>query len=194
MIFNDRTYSVLIVSSSEKFSSSLIPLLPKYSCSLIQRANSIAMAKREMNERRYDLVIINSPLTDDSGMTFCADISASDNTICLIIVKADICEDVTWRLYDKGVFTLSKPTSPSAIRQVLRYMMTARERLRIMQTKSVSLEDKMKEIKTLNRAKWLLIEHETMSEAEAHRYIEKQAMDTCSPKLTIANDIIGKYS
>ena len=46
----------------------------------------------------------------------------------------------------------------------------------------------------VNRAKWLLISSLGMSEPEAHRYIEKQAMDRCVPKGVIADEIIRTYS
>ncbi len=46
----------------------------------------------------------------------------------------------------------------------------------------MSIEDKMKEIRTVNRAKWLLIDQLKMTEADAHHYIEKQAMDSCMSK------------
>ena len=52
----------------------------------------------------------------------------------------------------------------------------------------------MDEIKTVNRAKWLLISELKLSEPDAHRYIEKQAMDRCVPKRQIAEEIIKTYS
>ena len=33
-----------------------------------------------------------------------------------------------------------------------------------------------------------------MDEPSAHKYIERQAMDRCVPKLQIANEIISTYS
>ena len=64
-----------------------------------------------------------------------------------------------------------------------------RERLRRMEQKSLSMEDKMAEIRLINRAKWVLIE-QGMSEQDAHRYIEKQAMDRCVPKRVVAEEIL----
>ena len=52
----------------------------------------------------------------------------------------------------------------------------------------------MVEIRIVNKAKWLLISELKMSEADAHRYIEKQAMDQCITKRSIAEDIIKTYS
>ena len=46
----------------------------------------------------------------------------------------------------------------------------------------------------VNRAKWILISELKMSEPDAHRYIEKQAMDCCVTKQTIAEDIIKTYT
>ena len=49
-------------------------------------------------------------------------------------------------------------------------------------------------MKTINRAKGYLIEIENMSEEEAHRFIEKTAMDECVKKIEIAEKIIEKYN
>ena len=73
-------------------------------------------------------------------------------------------------------------------------MISARERLRHFGRKSLSIEQKMEEIRIVNRAKWLLISELKMTEPEAHRYIEKQAMDLCTSKRVIAEDIIKTYS
>ena len=48
----------------------------------------------------------------------------------------------------------------------------------------------MAEIRIVNRAKWLLITEKHLSEPEAHRYIEKQAMDRCLPRREVAEEII----
>ena len=48
----------------------------------------------------------------------------------------------------------------------------------------------MEEIRIVNKAKWILIDREHMTEEEAHRYIEKTAMDMCVSKRTIAEKII----
>ena len=55
------------------------------------------------------------------------------------------------------------------------------------------LEEKMEEIRIVNRAKWLLISQLNMDEPQAHRYIEKQAMDRCVPKRRVAEEIISTY-
>ena len=73
-------------------------------------------------------------------------------------------------------------------------MSSARERLRKSEKKALSIEEKMEEIRIVNRAKWILIRELKLDEPEAHRYIEKQAMDRCISKRIIAEEIIKKYA
>ena len=55
------------------------------------------------------------------------------------------------------------------------------------------LEAKVADIRIINRAKLLLVQHLQMTETEAHKYIEKQAMNTSMPRRTIAENIIRTY-
>ena len=73
-------------------------------------------------------------------------------------------------------------------------MATARERIRTQENKTHSLEDKMAEIKIVNRAKLLLMSEVHMDESQAHRYIEKQAMDRCVTRKAVAEQIVKTYS
>ena len=73
-------------------------------------------------------------------------------------------------------------------------LLSARKKLRKNEKKTLSIEEKMEEIRIVNRAKWLLISELKMDEQGAHRYIEKQAMDRCISKKVIAEEIIKTYS
>ena len=112
----------------------------------------------------------------------------------MLLVKAEHYPDVNARVSPYGVLTLSKPTTAQIITQSLVLLCGTRERLRRMEQKTASIEEKMEEIRLVNRAKWLLIEQLRMTESEAHRYIEKQAMDRCVTKRSIAENIISMYS
>ena len=73
------------------------------------------------------------------------------------------------------------------------WLITARERLKSREKKNLSIEEKMNEIRTVNRAKWILISVLGMSEPDAHRYIEKQAMDRSMTRKAVAEEIIKTY-
>lgn len=194
MILKQRVYSVLLVSSAEKFNESLYEILPESKYSPIRTTTSISNAKKALAEREYDYVIINSPLPDDLGTHFAIDTCNSKNSVVLIIVRSDLHAEINDKVIQHGVFTLSKPTSKLTVITALNWMSSARERLRKFEKKSLSLEEKMEEIRIINKAKWILIRELHMEEEKAHHYIEKQAMDRCVSKCTIAEEIIKTYS
>ena len=111
----------------------------------------------------------------------------------LLFLRAEHYPDITARVSPYGILTVSKPTSASIITQSLQLLCGTRERLRRMEQKTASIEEKMQEIRLVNRAKWRLIGQLKMTEDEAHRYIEKQAMDRCVTKRTIAENILATY-
>ncbi|MGI6021159.1 MAG: ANTAR domain-containing response regulator [Lachnospiraceae bacterium] len=194
MVFDEKTYSVLIVSSMEKFTASITALLPSNRYFPLKSVTNIASAKRATLDREFDFIIINSPLPDDFGTRFAIEVCESRQSACTVFVKSELFDDVKEKLTPGGVFTMPKPTSSSAIKQALSFMASMRERMRKLDKKSTSIEEKMAEIRTVNRAKWVLIENLNMTEADAHRYIEKQAMDRCVAKKVIADSIIKTYS
>ena len=185
-------YSVLIASSSEGFNDAMASMLPEASFKPVIYVKNIAAAQRAIAERDFDLVIVNSPLTDDSGTGFAIDCSTSKKAVVLILARSDIHAEVYVKVADYGVFTLPKPMSKTAMSTALRWMITVRERLSRVEKKTTSIEDKMKEIRLVNKAKWVLISKKGMSEPEAHRYIEKEAMNRCVTKTVIAEEIIGE--
>lgn len=194
MDLKERIYSVLIVSSSENFNNALSSLLPPVHYDPIRYVSSINAAKRILNEREYDFVIINSPLPDDIGTGFAMDVSSNSGTIVLMILRTDVLEQIREKVTGQGVFTLSKPLSTQMFTLALSWMASARERLRHSETKTLSMEEKMQEIRIINRAKWLLITELKMEEPQAHRFIEKQAMDRCISRKAVAEEIIKTYS
>lgn len=194
MSLNEHVYSVLIVSASEKFNNSVHALLPEAEYFPVHTVSSIGEAQRTTVEQSYDLILINTPLPDDFGKKFAIDVSEKNRSVAMLLVKSEIYSDVYASVVDYGVFTMRKPTSLSIITQTLDYMRATRARLRKLEKKAVSLEDKMAEIRLVNRAKWALIDSCKMTEADAHRYIEKQAMDRCITRREIAENILKTYT
>ena len=186
----ERTYSVLAVSAAEKFNALLRSLLPEESYSPVRVVGDVASAQRCLLERSFDIVLINTPLPDDFGTRLALDVSERSGAGVLLLVKAEHFPDLSARLTPYGILTVSKPTSPALVTQALALLCGTRERLRRMEQKTASFEEKMAEIRLVNRAKCLLIERRAMTEQEAHRYIEKQAMDRCVSRKVIAEQIL----
>lgn len=194
MSLRERVYSILIVSATDKFTSAFADLLPETRYSPLHTAASVNAAERILAEKTFDFVIINAPLPDDIGVRFAIDTSTSKQSAVLLLVKSDVHAGIHDKVAEYGVFTLSKPTSKPTMIHALSWMESARERLRQFEKKSLSVKEKMAEIRIVNKAKWILISELKMNEPDAHRYIEKQAMDRCVTKQTIAEEIIKTYT
>ncbi len=194
MSLKERANSILIVSATDRFTSAFADLLPETRYSQVHTAASISAAKRILTEKTFDFVIINAPLPDDIGTRFAIDTCTSKQSVVLLLVKSDIHAGIHDKVVEYGVFTLPKPTSKPTLIHALSWMESARERLRQFEKKSLSIKEKMAEIRLVNKAKWILISELKMNEPDAHRYIEKQAMDRCITKQTIAEEIIKTYT
>ena len=194
MSLRGRSYSILIVSAAGSLTSAFADLLPEARYSPVRTVSSISAARRAAAAKAYDFVIINSPLPDDLGIRFAIDLCTSKSSAVLLLVHAELHDSTYDRVAQYGVFTLPKPISKQTFLQALAWMASTRERLRRFEKSTLTIEEKMEEIRLVNRAKWLLISELHMDEPQAHRYIEKQAMDHCVSKRTVAEEIVKTYS
>ena len=190
MEYLPRTYSVLSVAAAEKFHTSLRELLPNGRYDPVHAVYDASEARRRMLETAYDVILISAPLPDEFGARLAQHAAEHTGAGVLMMVKSEYYSDVSEQLTPCGVLTLQKPTSPQMMLQCMELLCATRERLRRMEQKSASIEDKMAEIRLVNRAKWVLIEKRGLTEQEAHRFIEKAAMDRCVPKRVIAEEIL----
>ncbi len=185
-------YSALVVSASDKVFSSVLDLMPPAEYNPVLRAKNSGEARRMLLEMSADIIIINTPLPDDFGVQLALDLSDSPSGI-LMLVKSDLYEQVAYKVEDSGIFTLPKPNSSQMIYNAVKLLSVYAARLKKLEQKNRTMQEKMTDIRTINRAKWLLIENLNMSENDAHRYIEKQAMDTRSTRREVAEGIIRTY-
>lgn len=194
MELQERVYSVLIVSASEKFQNALRSLLPESAYSPIATAASVGAAERARTGQDFDFVFVNSPLPDDAGIRFAIDCCRAGGTVVLLFAAAALYDSIRSRVERHGVFVLPRPVPRDAILRGLNWMTAARERLRSYEKKVQPVEEKMEEIRLVNRAKWLLISELKMSEPDAHHYITHQAMDRCCSKRVVAEEVIRLYT
>ena len=193
IIFQENTYSVLLVSASEKINAAVTSLLPVTDYWPVTIVGSVNEARRRLLETAYDIVFINSPLPDGSGIRFSMDACAASDAGVLLLVKHENYEDTYYKVLPSGVVTLSKPTNTQMVSQNLRILCAIRERLRTVKSKQATVEEKIEEIRLVNRAKWLLIECLHMTEPDAHRYISEKAMEQRLSKREIAESVIRTY-
>ena len=185
-------YRVLIAGANDRTFDSLRELLPPDSYEPPLRAGSAGEAKRMLLETDVDLVILNAPLRDEFGTQLALNL-AQDNLCVLMLVPAESFDAVCYKVEDEGILTLSKPVSRNGLLGAIKLLTAMRGKLRKLDLQNQALQEKMQDIRTVNRAKWLLIEIKRMTENEAHYYIEKQAMDMRLSRREVAENIIRTY-
>lgn len=189
----EYTASVMVVSTTDKALEFFSKILPKGQFSPISCVHSAGEAQRELINRSVDIVVINAPLKDEMGTELAIDLAQKGSCGVMMMVKNDVYEQVTYKVEEYGVLTVSRPCTSQQVFQTMKLLLATKQRLRALEQKTASLEEKMKEIRLVNKAKGLLMDNLKFTEQEAHRYIEKAAMDNCEKKSVIAQNIINTY-
>ena len=152
-----------------------------------------AEARRRMLESNFELIVVNAPLPDEFGHELCIDAVEKTDAGVVFLVKAAQAEQLTAPLSDQGILLLSKPFSTTLFMQVMHMAAASNHRLQRMRQENARMQEKITQIRLVSRAKCCLVEHEHLTEAEAHRRIEKQAMDTRRDRTEIAQEILDSY-
>ncbi len=179
---------ILVVSENKAFSDSIKMILPPDEFD-ITFAESGQEARRMIINQNFEILIINAPLPDEHGLSFAEDYIYTTMGILLV------CPDETFDLIaaqgeELGIVVLAANNPPAFIYIAVKMIASMRKRLESFEKKTRTLQEKMTDIRTINKAKWTLIEKKKMSEEEAHRYIEKIAMNRRISSREAADEIL----
>ena len=183
---------VLLVSGSADSKEILRQLIREAGYTTVTAINNGNEARRLTACDEYDMMVINTPLTDEFGREFAVKAAESTNSGIILICRGDISEELSDKLSCHGIFVLSKPVDKSTFIHTMRFVSATRLRMLRFNGNS-KLQNKAEEIKLINRAKNCLMQYLKFSEPQAHRYIEKQAMDTRQTRKEVARHILSIY-
>lgn len=142
-------------------------------------------ARRIINNYTPDLIIINTPLSDEFGQELAGDFSGTAQVI--LICSGDFADELTDKLHDYNITVLSRPLS----RETLSSHINDGNFSEIKESSEVL--SRIDNIRIINRAKSLLMKYLKFTEPQAHRYIEKQAMNNRCTRREAAEKIINTY-
>ncbi|MFI3129162.1 MAG: ANTAR domain-containing protein [Bacillota bacterium] len=184
---------VIVVSKNQKASEFFEKFLIAHKIRDITHASSGAKARRAFGEQDYDLAIVISPLPEETGEALAKELALRPETQVIFIAKEEILLSGESELLKCGVIMQSIPITRAGTDQCfkLAYAFSNKMKKLIVQTKT--LQTKLQEIKKIDLAKCYIIEMDNICEEEAHKIIEKLAMNKRKTKLQIANEIIDKY-
>lgn len=184
------TYSVLLVTKDTKISSlvNIMLIPPMFELSVCQDFNE---ARRKCDERSFNIVLVD--FADGEGTDFAVDISDLSSTI-LLLTPQEHFDQISYKVEGYGVLTLTREFDQFYFYNMIKVAIAVQYKVQVLSSKAIQLKEKMEEIRIVNRAKMLLMQVKNMTEAEAHHYIEKEAMDTGAKKVKVSELIIKTLS
>ena len=188
-----HTVRALLVSSSEAQTQRISALLTRARVVPFDHAGSARQALEQFDAGGIDGVLIAEPIAGSSGRELALQLKKRHCMAVLLLAAPEHADAAAALLEQSGVLVLPIDAPESLIVQTIRLLTAVRIQLEQMQHKTEKLEAKVADIRIINRAKLLLVQHLQMTETEAHKYIEKQAMDTSMRRRTIAENIIRTY-
>ncbi len=184
---------ILIVSSSIKGTKVFAEYLRDIGYNNIDVDATGAAARRRLIHDEYSLVIIDTPLKDEFGSELAIKITESGLSEVIVITKSENADMIGAKLEEYGVFIIPKPFSKSIFYQGIKFVFTSLRRVNALKTQQNKLMKKVEDIRVVNRAKCILMQYENMTENDAHKYLEKEAMNTRVSKRELAEKIINYY-
>ena len=131
---------------------------------------------------------------DLSGYDMVAEIRGRTDAVIIVIAKTEIADEVQSRIKFTGAYVLPRPFTKQALLQTVRMAEMTRENLQRLEQEKSKLTRQLEDTKTIDRAKCCLIQYLNLTESQAHRHIQKLAMDTRRTQREIADDILTTYS
>ncbi len=188
-----HTVSALLVSASEAQTQRISALLTRARIVPFDHASGARQTLEQFDAGGIDGVLIAEPIAGSSGQELALQLKKRHCMAVLLLAAPEHADTAAALLEQSGVLVLPNDAPESLIVQTIRLLAAVRIQLEQMQHKTEKLEAKVADIRIINRAKLLLVQHLQMTEMEAHKYIEKQAMDTSMRRRTIAENIIRTY-
>lgn len=185
--------SALIVSNNEQGREFFTKALSENRYYDIVTVRSGGEARRILIERDFDLCIVNAPLNDENGVLLSRNIMTKGVSQVILVVGANYYDEISEKAEDVGIFTLSKPINKALFWNLLKLCSVSINRMQMIQKENQQLLQRIEDIRIIDRAKCILIEYLNMSEQEAHKHIERQAMDMRQSKRSIAENILKTY-
>ncbi len=184
-------YSVMVITDDLKISSLISEMLPPYLFEPVVFLDDIQEARRMTMDLPVDIIIVDAG--NGSGTDIAVDLSETTGTVILLTPPAQF-DEFSAKCESYGIISIAKPPDRFFFYMMMKAACAMQNKIKKLTEKNLKLEEKMEEIRLVNRAKLILMQQRNMSEPEAHRYIEKEAMDRCLKKTVIASNLIKTYS
>lgn len=184
--------NILIAGKTEEICDSIAQLLLELDCDNISTFTSGAII-RGVDISKFDSVIVSTPLSDEFGLDLVADISKDAKNGIVVLAKREIADEVQKKIRFTGAFVLPRPFNKALLIQTIKLAEIAHIGMAKLEEENRQLTQQLSDMKIVNRAKSMLMQYLNLTEDQAHRHIQKQAMDLRKTQRAVAEDILKTY-
>lgn len=137
-----------------------------------------------------DIIIINTPLYGEMGTELAETAAKDTDAVVILLCGRDIADELADRLSPYNILVLSKPLNHRILS----------DGIKLLRADTVPFSDireseevmrRISNIRIINRAKSMLMKYLGFTEPQAHRYLEKQAMNSRCTRYEAAKKIIS---
>ncbi len=183
---------VLIISDNEQAFTAIAQVVRTTGEHSVVRASTGSSARISGLDRQFDLVIINT-VNDDKPHSIATYFAQKKDCGVILLENSNHFEEVSLKFENYGIVVIEKPLSKVMLRMAIKIIIATNHRLKGFVDKNISLQNKLEEMKLVNRAKILLMQRLGYSEEQAHKHIEKTAMDMRQTRKVVAVNILRMY-
>lgn len=184
--------NILIAGKTEEICDSIAQLLLELDCDNISIFTSGTII-RGVHISKFDSVIISTPLSDEFGLDLVADIAKDTKNGVVVLAKREIADEVQKKIRFTGAFVLPRPFNKALLIQTIKLAEVAHIGMAKLEEENRQLSQQLSDMKIVNRAKSMLMQYLNLTEEQAHRHIQKQAMDLRKTQRAVAEDILKTY-
>ncbi|MBQ5317152.1 MAG: ANTAR domain-containing protein [Oscillospiraceae bacterium] len=182
----------LIICSSEEKRVEYVPLLK--GCGI----NDISFSSGEnirqlVTEKRYDVIISVLPFGSGFGLDRVAYISGNTDSEQVVFAPSKVYDEICSKTVGLNISILPKNVPAAIALNTVRRAAAVKKRLDEAKSENDLLRREADEAKLVFRAKAVLIEYLKLSESDAHRFIQKRAMDRQTTLAEAAGEVLKTY-
>ncbi len=185
--------ALLIVRQEDKIKS-VTDFLRDEGFLQITLSNSLTDSKALALENNFDLILINCApvLTDEQAAAVY--FSQTTKSFVVMIAAKEYADELADKTEKDGVLVISRPINRHLFHHYLQFVTVFKKRMLGVWQENYKLKNMVEEIKVIDKAKYLLMQCLSMTEEQAHQYLQRQAMDMRMTKYDIALSVIRTYS
>ncbi|MDR0913726.1 MAG: ANTAR domain-containing protein [Oscillospiraceae bacterium] len=185
--------SALVFSKTEKSAAAISDLLCIEGFDDVVFAFAPEQLEYYVQTKDFDLILVNIVSELEKGVSVAVNAAQITRACVIIIVQEDIAASISDAMACKGVLVIGKPVNKHLFHHYLLFTDFFKRRMLGLFEENSKLKQRMEGIKIIDRAKMLLMQNLVFSEDQAHKYLERQAMDMRMTKVDVARQVLKTY-